>query len=61
MIRKRHSDVEAFLEAKGREWARSMDEEAPDAACDATEERAGTLASPRRQPLPVEHALSGPL
>jgi len=27
MIRKRHSDVEDFLEAKGREWARSMYEE----------------------------------
>lgn len=27
MTRKRHSDVEAFLETKGREWARRMYEE----------------------------------
>ena len=27
MTRKRHSDVEDFLEAKGREWARRMYEE----------------------------------
>jgi hypothetical protein len=27
MSRKRHSDVEDFLEVKGKEWARTMSEE----------------------------------